>query len=224
MAAQPAAPLNRAARAQLLHGIYAILDEGPRVLELTQAVLAAGVRIVQYRAKRGVSIEHARALRTLTSRCGALLIMNDDWRAALRFDCDGVHLGPEDEGFERVAPVREALRDRLIGLSCGTVDEVRVANAAAVDYLGAGSVYATSSKDDAGAPIGIDGLSALASASRVPIAAVGGITAANLMKVRQSGAAMAAVISAISAAARPEAAARELLEAWNRRERNGAVP
>ena len=97
-----------------------------------------------------------------------------------RFDCDGVHLGPGDAGFERVAPVREALPQRLIGLSCATIEEVRAANASGVDYIGVGSVYATPSKSDAGAPIGTAGLGALANASAVPAAAVGGITASTL--------------------------------------------
>jgi thiamine-phosphate pyrophosphorylase len=218
---QPAASLERARRAQLLRGIYAILNEGPLVVELARAVLAAGVRIVQYRAKGGISEENARALRRLTRERGALLIMNDDWRAALRFDCDGVHLGPGDDGFDRVAPVRKALRERIVGLSCGTIDEVRIANARDVDYIGAGSVYATASKSDAGAPIGTQGLHALVVASAVPIAAVGGITSSALPEIRRSGAAMGAVISAIAGAPEPQRAARELVEAWNRCDRAG---
>jgi thiamine-phosphate pyrophosphorylase len=209
--------ITRRRRAELLRGIYVILNEEPRMLELASAVLDAGVRIVQYRAKGGIAGEHLSALRALTRQRDALLILNDDWRAAVQFDCDGVHLGPEDDGFARVAVVAELRSsERLIGLSCGTTDEVRGANAAGVDYLGAGAIYATLSKHDAGAPIGVQGLRALVAESAAPVAAVGGITAARLPEIRASGAAMAAVISAISAAADPRAAARELLSAWNR--------
>ncbi len=222
MAADAPARITRPLRGVLLRGIYVILNEGPRLLELARAVLDAGVRVVQYRAKAGIVAERVRVLRAMTRDRDALLIMNDDWHAADAFDCDGVHLGPGDAGFERIAPVRSALPERLIGLSCGTIDEVRAANADDVDYLGVGSVYATYSKGDAGAPIGTEGLRALVSASARPVAAVGGISFANIAQVRRSGADMAAVISAVCDAARPQRAACELVEAWNLGEHNGA--
>ena len=218
MATHAPARITRQLRGQLLRGIYVILNEEPRLLDLARAVLDAGVRIVQYRAKAGIVAQRVDRLRALTRERDALLIMNDDWRAADRFDCDGVHLGPGDAGFDRIAPVRAALPQRLIGLSCGTIDEVHAANASGVDYVGVGSVYATRSKSDAGAPIGMAGLWALVNASAVPAAAVGGIAASTLPEIRRTGAAMAAVISAISGAPEPRRAARALIEGWNRSE------
>jgi thiamine-phosphate diphosphorylase len=209
-----AARITRAERARLLHGIYAILNDDARILDRAEAALGAGVRVLQYRAKRGIEAQRLRALRALTAQRDALLVINDDWRAAMQFDCDGVHLGPGDDGFLELAPVRNALPQRLIGLSCGTIAEVLAANDAGVDYVGAGSIYATQSKSDAGAPIGTAGLRTLVAASALPVAAIGGITAATIPQIRQSGAAMAAVISAISAAAEPQRAARALVAAW----------
>jgi thiamine-phosphate pyrophosphorylase len=208
--------VTRRRRAELLHGIYVIVNEDGRALELTRAVLDAGVRVVQYRAKRGVDAQCVRSLRALTREYDALLIMNDDWRAAETFDCDGVHLGPEDAGFDRLATIRAALPERLVGLSCGTIAEARDAGAGGADYLGVGSIYATVSKSDAGAPIGIEGLRAIAGTTALPIAAIGGIAAATAGDVRRGGAAMAAVISAIALASEPRRAARDLIEAWNR--------
>ncbi len=161
----------------------------------------------------GLPKRRLRALRALTRERDALLVLNDDWRAVRAFDCDGVHLGPDDAGFDDPAAVRAALPDRLIGLSCGTAAEARAAGDA--DYLGVGSVYATGSKGDAGAPIGIEGLRAVIEATILPVAAVGGISARTVADVRRGGAAMAAVISAISGAPDPLFAARELVEAWN---------
>ena len=215
MATNEATRVTRADRAARLHGIYAIVNESARTLAIADAALDAGVRILQYRAKDGIVAEHVQALRERTRACGALLIVNDDWRASLAFDCDGVHLGPGDEGFADVAAVRAALPDRLIGLSCGTVDEAQRANDEDADYLGVGAVYATGSKADAGAPIGIEGLRAVAAASRYPVAAIGGITPATIDAVHASGVAMAAVIAAIASAPSPAAAARELVEHWH---------
>jgi thiamine-phosphate pyrophosphorylase len=198
-----------------LRGIYAIVNEGARAIEIAQAALDGGVRIVQYRAKGGVAAATLSALRERTRTAGSLLIVNDDWRACLEFDCDGVHLGPDDRGFADLAPVRAALGQRLIGLSCGTPDEAGYAVRAGADYLGAGAVFATASKGDAGEPIGVDGLARVAAAAgSLPVAAIGGIGPANLPAVRASGVAMAAVISAISEAADPQAAARSLVEMW----------
>ncbi|HUA08531.1 MAG TPA: thiamine phosphate synthase [Candidatus Acidoferrales bacterium] len=214
MATDEAALVTRSRRAALLHGIYVILNEQARVLALADAALDGGVRVLQYRAKAGIDAAHLQQLRERTRARGALLLVNDDWRAALAFDCDGVHLGPDDDGFA-LAALRAALGDRLIGLSCGTVEEAARANASDVDYLGVGAVYATGSKADAGEPIGLAGLQRVAAASRYPVAAIGGIGAAQLDEVRASGVAMAAVISAFAGADDPRAAARMLVERWH---------
>ena len=217
MATHETARVTRARRAARLHGIYAIVNENGRdPRAYVTAVLAAGVRVVQYRAKGGIVAESLRTIRELTRDADALLIANDDWRAAIVFDCDGVHLGPDDDGFTQMPLVRAQLEDRLIGLSCGSVTEARGAQLTEVDYLGVGSVYATASKSDAGVPIGLEHLRAVAQSTKLPVAAIGGITAENLEDVRATGVAMAAVISAISNAASPGDAARALVGMWSR--------
>ncbi len=206
---------SRARRAARLHGIYVILnDDGRDLLERASAVLDAGVRVLQYRAKNGIVEATIRALSECARRRDALLVVNDDAQAAVRFNCDGVHLGPGDSGFDDVARVRRTIGDRLVGVSCGTLDEIRAFNAEDVDYAGVGSVFATRSKCDAGEPIGIEGLQRIAAASRVPVAAIGGIDETNVAGIARSGVAMAAVISAISAAGDPASAAQRLVRAW----------
>jgi thiamine-phosphate pyrophosphorylase len=206
---------KRARRAEKLHGIYVIINEDARAPVLACDALDAGVKVLQYRAKDGINVHRVEVLRQHTRAHGALLIVNDDWRAALAYDCDGVHLGPDDEGFAAIARVRAALGDRLIGLSCGTIDEVRFANAQDVDYIGVGAVFATASKADAGAPIGIAGLRAIVAESRNPVAAIGGIGLAQIDEVRLTGVAMVALISAVADARDPKDAARTLVERWH---------
>lgn len=202
-----------------LGGIYCIAnqrttEDASLALTVAAGALTGGIRIVQYRAKGGVDDDVARELRHLTRRSDALFIMNDSVEEALRFDCDGVHLGPGDQGFDDLAGVRAELGDRIIGLSCGTVEEALAAQAAGADYIGAGAVFATQSKDDAGDPIGIEGLRAIVAATNLPVAAIGGIDLHRLSEVRASGAAMAAMLSALAPPNATVASAKMLVQAW----------
>lgn len=198
-----------------LRGIYAIVGEsGPDPLILTRALLVGGIRIVQYRAKDRMNVQHARALRALTREHNALFILNDDWRAVDEFDADGVHLGPGDAQVSELASIRNRLPGRIIGLSCGTEDEARAAQRVEADYIGVGSVYATSSKADAGEPIGISGLQRIAATTSLPVAAIGGITTRNLAEVAATGVEMAAVLSAFAASPDAAASAKEFVRLW----------
>ena len=199
-----------------LRGVYGIVNEGERdPIALTYAILRGGARLVQYRAKAGIVPDRVRAIRAATREARALFILNDDWPAVEEFDADGVHVGPDDVAFGDLARVRERVRGRILGVSCGTQDEAKLARAAGADYLGVGSVFPTPSKADAGAPIGIEGLQRVAAAASLPVAAIGGITAQNIALVRDTGVAMAAVISAIAASADPQSATADLVARWN---------
>jgi thiamine-phosphate diphosphorylase len=197
-----------------LRGIYAIVDAAaardPEAL--TAAVLHAGIRVVQYRAKRGVDRALVRLLHHRTSAAGGVLIVNDDLDAAL--DADGLHAGQED--LARLGSgIRTRLGRRILGVSCGTAAEARAARELGADYLGAGPFEATTTKADAGPAIGRAGVSAIVSAAGdLPVAAVGGISLAGLADVVASGARMAAVVSAIASADDAESSARALVERW----------
>jgi thiamine-phosphate pyrophosphorylase len=199
-----------------LSGIYGIVNESPRAIELTRAMLAGGIRIVQYRAKTGIDSQHAHAIRELTRSYDALFLLNDAWREVETYRADGAHIGPDDARPREFDAIRSALGERILGVSCGTEEEARFARARGADYIGVGAVYATVSKDDAGAPIGIAGLRRIVTAAAgLPVAAIGGITLESIAEVRSAGAAMVAVISAISAADDPQQASAQLVRAWN---------
>jgi thiamine-phosphate pyrophosphorylase len=91
------------------------------------------------------------------------------------------------------------------------LEQVRAAQAEPVDYLGAGPVYPSATKPGAGAPWGLDLLRQACAASRLPLLAIGGITAQNAAQVRACGVAGIAAVSAIAGAEDPEAAAKGLL-------------
>ena len=133
----------------------------PRALELARAALDARRRASCSIARRAGSTREnlVRMLRALTREFDALLIMNDDWRAAIEHDCDGVHLGPGDAGFDaRRRRSRRAWASGSSALSCGTLDEVRARQRARAPIISASArSLRPHSKADAGAPIGIGG-------------------------------------------------------------------
>jgi thiamine-phosphate pyrophosphorylase len=185
-------------------------------LRMARAALAGGASIIQLRAKdlplfQTVPIAHE--LRQLTRGYGALLIINDRVDVALCTRADGVHLGPDDLP---VADVRRVLGPHcLVGASCGDPDEARRAERAGADYIGAGAVFGTATKSDAGAAIGLRALRAIVDATTLPVAAIGGIAPDNIADVFAAGAVMACVISAVAGAgseAAMAAATRELVQ------------
>lgn len=199
----------------MLEGIYAIVDAGEGdVLAQTDDAIAGGIRLVQYRSKTGIDRRTLVAARARVHAAGGMLIVNDDLAAAS--DADGVHLGQED--LERVdaRALRARLVGKILGISCPDVQSARAAAALGADYVGVGAMFATGTKSDAGPPIGAAGVRSVVAAVALPVAAIGGITLSNIHEVRNTGAAMAAVITAISRAEDRRAAARALVEAWAR--------
>jgi thiamine-phosphate pyrophosphorylase len=178
------------------------------------AALAGGVTCVQLRAKRLTdreATELARRLRELCRRSGAWFLVNDRLDIALAVGADGVHLGVDD------LPVAEARRvagpEFVIGFSPESDQQTAEAAAAGADYLGVGPVYATGTKLDAGAPIGLETLCQRVSIAGIPVVGIGGITPETAADVIAAGAAGVAVVGAILRAPDPERAAALLRQA-----------
>jgi thiamine-phosphate pyrophosphorylase len=195
-------------------GIYAIIDSGVSAdpLGMLDAVMAAGIRLVQYRSKTGVDRRILRAMLERARPREVRLVVNDDLDAAM--EADGWHAGQEDLAGRDLDAVRTRLGSRIFGISAALPQEARVAEAVGADYVGAGPFAATATKGDAGAAIGAEGIARVVEATRLPVVAIGGIDVTNLDRVAASGAAMAAVISAITNSNAPEFAARALVDRW----------
>jgi thiamine-phosphate pyrophosphorylase len=173
--------------------------------------LKGGATCIQYRAKSGTDRDNlikARALQGLAKHFGVPFLVNDriDWAMAL--GADGVHLGVDD------VPVKIARTlcgpNFIIGYSPETDDQIREAAFQGASYLGLGPVFGTVTKSDAGPAIGLDRITAVAATAGIPVIGIGGITADNAGSVIKAGAIGVAVVSAISKAANPEQAARDL--------------
>jgi thiamine-phosphate pyrophosphorylase len=152
------------------------------------------------------------------------LFVNDRVDVALAAGADGAHLGAED--LPATAVRQLAPPPFRIGVSVGTPAEAEAASGAEVDYWSVGSVFATASKADAGAPIGIASFQALRALAPpgIPVIAIGGIDASKAARVIAAGAAGVAVISAIFAAQDIEAAARKLREAVDEARARSSLP
>ena len=188
----------------------------PRDLrDVVCAAIDAGVTSVQLREKtlppRDV-LPFARWLREKTSEAGILFLVNDRLDLALEVGADGVHVGPED------LPVADARRlsppGFVVGYSTSVPAEAVEAVAQGADYIGCGPVFGTSSKDDAGVAIGVDGLRGVVDAVSFPVIGIGGITADAAESVYVSGAAGCAVISALANATEMRAAVAAFLAPW----------
>jgi thiamine-phosphate pyrophosphorylase len=179
--------------------------------------VAGGVTVVQLRDKQASDEEllaTAVALKAALAGTGVALIVNDRPGIARAAGLAGVHIG-QDDGDPRAA--RALLGpDALIGLSVTRADEIATVDAAVVDYVGLGPVFATGSKLDAAPPLGLDGTRAIGARLPVPFVAIGGVDVTNAAAVMATGAAGIAVVSAIGAADDPRTAAQALSVAIGR--------
>jgi thiamine-phosphate pyrophosphorylase len=186
------------------------LARGRRLTDVVGAAVRGGVTLVQLRDKRAdgrALLETARALKALLDPLGVPLLINDRADVAHAAGA-GCHVGQSDLP---AAAARAILGpDAILGISIDAVEQARAVDPALVDYLAYGPFAATATKTDAGGPIGADGLAAARRLTRLALIAIGGIHAQNVADAVRAGADGIAVISAIMAAADPEAAARAL--------------
>lgn len=203
------AELRRAMR------LYAVTDrswlkEGEDLLDVCRRVLEGGATFLQVREKEMTAADFAREARRLQVLCrtyGVPMVVNDSVEIALEIDADGVHVGQSDI---RGRDIRALLGpDKILGISARTVEEAVAAQQAGADYLGVGAVFGTSTKKNA-RTLSVEQLREIAAAVTIPVVAIGGVQASNLPRLAGSGAAGAAVVSAIFAAEDPGAAAADL--------------
>ncbi len=194
--------------------LYAVTDRawvGRQTLcQQVEAALQGGVTCVQLREKhldRDAFLAEARQICALCRRYGVPFIVNDDLDVALACGADGIHVGQDDMPAAEVR--RRAGRRLIVGVSAHTPEEARLAEAAGADYLGAGAVFGSATKTDASL-LTPAGLQAVCAAVHIPVVAIGGVNAGNILQLQGSGAAGAAVVSGIFGAPDITAACRKL--------------
>jgi len=175
-------------------------DRDPELV--LKEALQAGITVFQYREKGKNSLvgeemlSLAKGLRELCRVYNVPFIINDDIFLANILDVDGIHVGQEDVPVEEI---KEKYPDKFIGLSISSEEELKNSPVHLIDYIGAGPIYGTTTKEDAKQAVGTQWIEKLHELHpELPIVGIGGITVENAKDVIEAGATGVAVISAIT--------------------------
>lgn len=182
--------------------LYAITAEeysrGRSNIQVVQLLIEVGIKVIQYREKDKKKLDKYREcwkIRELTRAAGVTFIVNDDIDIALAVQADGVHVGQEDLP---VPIVRKLVGSQMIiGLSTHSPEQAQQAVALGADYIGVGPIYATRTKKDVCAPVGLDYLAYVVQNISLPFVAIGGIKEHNIKEVANQGAKCIAMVTEI---------------------------
>ncbi|SFD99696.1 thiamine-phosphate pyrophosphorylase [Peptostreptococcaceae bacterium pGA-8] len=181
-----------------LYGIIGSDNVNVPLLDAAEEALRGGITMLQLREKT-LPIEECiwegRALKSLCVRYGVPLIINDNVEVAKEVGADGIHLGVGDPDIN--AARRILGQNAIIGASAHNIREAVEAERKGADYLGVGAAFGSGSKGNAVSLSGLQIYQEISSRVSIPIVAIGGITSANLMKLRGLGISGIALISAI---------------------------
>ncbi len=186
------------------------LDE---YLYFVKRCIDAGVTSVQLREKEMTFDElkeFAISIKKLTDEKGIPLIINDSIELCHEVDAGGLHLGQTDGN-----PInaRKLLGpQKLIGISTNNLEQVSLANALPIDYIGVGAIFHTKNKPNVEKIWGLQELSEACALSEHKVVAIGGIDTSNINEVMATGSSGIAAIGAFHDAAAPEEVIRKLLE------------
>jgi thiamine-phosphate diphosphorylase len=197
--------------------LYAVIDPaqagGRPPLEVAGTLLAAGVRLIQFRDKLASSGELwacAQQLAVCVHQSYGIFVVNDRADIARAVDADGVHLGQEDLPVEGARHVLGPAQ--WIGYSTHVLEQVKEADRTSADYIAFGPVFPTASKQNPDTVVGLEGLRAARRATRKPLVAIGGITVQNARAVMEAGADSVAVIRGLVGAPDVRQRAEEFLK------------
>ena len=197
--------------------LYAVTDqmwlkEGEKLADVVETVLQNGATFLQIREKdlaEDAFEAEAERLKTLCAQHRVPFVVNDSVEIALQCEADGVHVGQSDIKGRDIRSIIGT--DKILGISAGTVEEAVAAEKAGADYIGVGAVFPTGTKKNA-TPMTIELLKEIVSSVSIPVVAIGGISAENILQLRGSGVDGVAVVSAIFAAEDPGKATADLLK------------
>lgn len=181
--------------------LYAVTDRAwvgkQTLLEQIEDALKGGATIIQLREKNldeDRFVREAIQVRELCHRYNVPLIINDNVDVALKSGADGVHVGIEDTPVEEIR--KRVSDDFIIGATCKTVKQAKIAEAAGADYMGVGAVFPSPTKTNA-IRITNEQLRNIVFSVSIPAVAIGGIGYDNVCEIKGSSVSGVAVVSAI---------------------------
>lgn len=183
-----------------------------RLADIVEAAVQGGCTMVQLREKdldTGTFISRARIIKEVLQPYHVPLIINDRVDVAMAVDAEGIHLGQSDMSIEGAR--RLVGKNKIIGWSVESMDDVLRANALDVDYIGISPVFSTPTKTDTAAPFGVEGTRQAVALSKHPAVGIGGINRHTIEQLRDCGLAGVAVVSDIMSAEDPRMAAQTLI-------------
>ncbi len=194
--------------------VYAVTDRtwlnGQTLENQVEQAIQGGATFVQIREKEldyNAFLEQAQKVKKITDKYHIPFVVNDNVDIAIAIDADGVHVGQKDM---EAGQVRQKLgQNKIIGVSVQTVEQALSAQKNGADYLGVGAVFSTSTKLDA-SEVSFETLQQICSAVEIPVVAIGGINAQNILQLKNSGVDGVAVVSALFAQKEVAQAAKEL--------------
>jgi len=201
------------------YSLYLVTDRsilrGKDILAAVEEALRGGITLVQLREKEISSRDFynlALKIKELAKSYNVPLIINDRLDIALAVDADGLHIGQEDLPLKVARKVLGPAK--ILGYSVSNVEEAVYGEKNGADYLGAGPVYLTGSKADAGNPIGLEKLRRIKESVTIPVVGIGGIGTGNIDDVKTTGIDGVSLISAILGSENIEKTTRNLIHAW----------
>lgn len=182
--------------------LYLVTDRhilnGRDLCEAVEESILGGATIVQLREKNISDDEFlkiALEVQKITRKYNIPLIINDNVEIVKTIDAEGVHVGQSDKSLDEARKILG--KDKIIGVSVGSIEEAQKAEAGGADYLGIGAVFFTGSKKDINEPLGLEALKEIVDSVKIPSVAIGGIHLNNAHKVMETGVDGVAVISEI---------------------------
>ena len=177
--------------------------------QLARLALEGGADTIQWREKRPLTtrelIADAMAVTQACDEAGVLAIIDDRVDVLAAVGAKGLHLGAHDLPVD---VARDLLGDEVvIGGTANSLEEARTVWKTQIDYIGVGPIYGTASKANPAPVMGLATLAAIVAESPVPVIAIGNITVESVEAVLATGAHGVAVLSGVSCAADPAAAA-----------------
>lgn len=184
------------------YSVYLVTDRdilsGRDLYKAVEESILGGATVIQLREKfidNKKFLEIAKELQKITNKYNIPLIINDNIEIAKAINADGVHIGQSDDSLTHARKILG--KDKIIGVSVGSLEEAKKAMDGGADYVGIGTIFYTGSKKDINEPLGIKKLKEIVEILNIPCVAIGGIHLDNIEEVMQTGVDGVAVISEI---------------------------